>query len=189
MSTVMDLCRALGWFPPGSYLTSPMAKPKALTAFHTEVYIDALIAAEKAQSVSDAVRARHDLGTPTNPVFSEMYRRPATAVGASLLAGELLASGGVVFSPAGGTHHGFSDRANGFCYLNDPVFAILSLRRNGAHRVAYVDIDAHHPDGVEAAFVDDADVLMISVHEENRWPRTGVLRWSCSAAGTRCAPG
>ena len=67
------------------------------------------------------------------------------------------------------------DRAGGFCYLNDPVLAILSLRRNGAARVAYVDIDAHHPDGVEHAFGDDPDVLMISVHENGLWPRTGAL--------------
>ena len=67
------------------------------------------------------------------------------------------------------------DRANGFCYLNDPVLAIQSLRRNGAKRIAYVDIDAHHPDGVEHAFADDPETLLISVHEVNRWPRTGAL--------------
>ena len=67
------------------------------------------------------------------------------------------------------------DRANGFCYLNDPVLAIQSLRRNGAQRIAYVDIDAHHPDGVEHAFAHDPDTLLISVHEVNRWPRTGAM--------------
>ena len=92
-----------------------------------------------------------------------------------MLAGELLKDGGVVYTPAGGTHHGFPDRASGFCYLNDPVLGILSLQRNGATRVAYVDIDAHHPDGVEFAFYNDPNVLMLSVHEENRWPRTGAL--------------
>jgi acetoin utilization protein AcuC len=76
---------------------------------------------------------------------------------------------------AGGTHHGMPDRANGFCYLNDPVLAILSLRRNGVQRIAYIDIDAHHPDGVEHAFADDGDILMISVHEAGRWPKTGSL--------------
>ena len=70
------------------------------------------------------MRARHGLGTPSNPVFSEMFRRPATAAGGSLLAGELLKNGGIIYSPAGGTHHGLPDRANGFCYLNDPVLAI-----------------------------------------------------------------
>ncbi|MEJ6398368.1 acetoin utilization protein AcuC [Yoonia sp. 208BN28-4] len=175
VSTVLDLVRALGWLPPARYLTSPVAKPAALTSFHTPRYLAALQAAEATQSVSDEVRQRHGLGTPSNPVFAEMYRRPATSAGAAMLAGELVARGGVIYTPAGGTHHGMPDRANGFCYLNDPVLAIQSLRRNGATRVAYVDIDAHHADGVEHAFADDPDTLLISVHEENRWPRTGKI--------------
>lgn len=175
VSTVMDLCGAMGWLPPAQFVNSPRAKPAALTGFHTPDYIAALQAAETAQSVSDAVRARHALGTPSNPVFAEMYRRPATSAGASLLAGEMLAHGGVIYSPAGGTHHGMPDRANGFCYLNDPVLAMQSLRRNGAVRIAYIDIDAHHADGVEHAFADDPHSLLISIHEQNRWPRTGAL--------------
>ncbi len=175
VSTVMDLSRAMGWLPPTQFINSPRAKPAALMGFHTSEYVAALQAAEAAQHVSDVVRDRHGLGTPSNPVFAEMYRRPATSAGASLLAGELLAQGGVIYSPAGGTHHGMPDRANGFCYLNDPVLAIQSLRRNGATRIAYVDIDAHHADGVEHAFADDPDTLLISVHEQNRWPRTGAL--------------
>ncbi|MEO1641643.1 MAG: acetoin utilization protein AcuC, partial [Pseudomonadota bacterium] len=175
VSTVMDLARAMGWLPAEQFVLSPRAKPNALTGFHTPRYLAALQAAEAAQVVSEDVRSRHALGTPSNPVFPEMYRRPATSAGASLLAGELLAKGGTIYSPAGGTHHGLPDRANGFCYLNDPVLAIQSLRRNGATRIAYVDIDAHHPDGVEHAFADDPDTLMLSVHEENRWPRTGAI--------------
>ncbi|MEL6885428.1 MAG: acetoin utilization protein AcuC [Pseudomonadota bacterium] len=175
VSTVMDLSRALGWLPPDAYLPSPRAKPDTLTIWHTQDYVRALHGAEVSQEVSAFIRTRHALGTPSNPVFPEMYRRPATAAGGSLLAGELLAQGGIVYHPAGGTHHGMPDRAGGFCYLNDPVLAILSLRRNGARRVAYVDIDAHHPDGVEHAFGEDPDVLMISVHEAGLWPRTGAL--------------
>lgn len=175
VSTVTDLARALGWLPPAQFVQSPRAKPAALWDFHRPDYVAALREAERAGVVTAAVRARYGFGTPSNPVFPEMYRRPATAVGGSLLAGELLSRGGVVHSPAGGTHHGMPARANGFCYLNDPVFAIRSLQRNGAGRVAYVDIDAHHPDGVEDAFRHDPDVLLVSVHEENRWPRTGAL--------------
>ncbi|WP_108816402.1 acetoin utilization protein AcuC [Loktanella sp. Alg231-35] len=175
VSTVMDLARSLGWLPSAQFVVSPRAKPAALAGFHTADYLAALQAAEAAQAVTDHTRLRHNLGTPSNPVFPEMYRRPATSAGASLLAGELLATGGVIYSPAGGTHHGMPDRANGFCYLNDPVLAMQSLRRNGVRRIAYIDIDAHHPDGVEHAFADDPDTLLISVHEENRWPRTGLL--------------
>lgn len=175
VSTVMDLSRALGWLPSAQFITSPRAKAAALAGYHTPDYLAALLAAEAAQEVTETVRARHALGTVSNPVFKEMYRRPATSAGASLLAGELLKHGGVIYSPAGGTHHGMPDRANGFCYLNDPVLAIQSLRRNGARKIAYVDIDAHHPDGVEHAFASDPDTLQISVHEENRWPRTGQI--------------
>jgi acetoin utilization protein AcuC len=81
----------------------------------------------------------------------------------------------VVHVPGGGTHHGMPARANGFCYLNDVVLCILALRRSGVERVAYVDIDAHHCDGVEAAFAATPEVLMVSVHEEGRWPFTGRL--------------
>ncbi|MEM9435131.1 MAG: acetoin utilization protein AcuC [Pseudomonadota bacterium] len=175
VSTVLDLSRALGWLPPEQYITSPRARPAALTAWHTPRYVAALQRAEDEGVVDEETRARHGLGTVSNPVFPEMFRRPATSAGASILAGELLRRPGVIHSPAGGTHHGFPDRAAGFCYLNDPVLAILSLRASGLRRIAYVDIDAHHADGVEHAFADDTDVLFISVHEERRWPFTGAL--------------
>ncbi|MFO7919350.1 MAG: hypothetical protein R6U99_00785, partial [Nioella sp.] len=106
VSTVMDLARALGWLPALQYRTSPRAKPAALTLWHTPDYLAALQQAEARQHVSDAARDRHAIGTLSNPVFPEMYRRPATAAGAALLAGELLARGGIVHHPAGGTHHG-----------------------------------------------------------------------------------
>lgn len=175
VSTVMDLSRALGWLPASQYITSPRAKPSALSVWHDPAYIAALQQAEIAGQVSDAIRARHNIGTHANPIFAEVFRRPATSAGGALLAGELLARPGVVYAPAGGTHHGMPDHANGFCYFNDPVLAILSLRRQGLHRIAYVDIDAHHCDGVDHAFRNDVDVLLVSTHEENRWPRTGAL--------------
>ncbi len=175
VSTVMDMLRALGWLAPGQYRPSPRAKPAALTGFHTPRYIAALQAAEAAQHVSEATRARHALGTTANPVFPEMFRRPATSAGGVMLAAELVAQGGVVHCPGGGTHHAMADHAHGFCYLNDPVLCLLALRRLGLTRIAYVDIDAHHADGVEAALSGAEDMLLISVHEENRWPYTGRL--------------
>ncbi|MEM7471977.1 MAG: acetoin utilization protein AcuC [Pseudomonadota bacterium] len=175
VSTVMDLARALGWLPRAQFVSSPQAKPKVLMDWHDRAYVDALVRVARVQDASDTERLRHQLGTATNPIFPEMLSRPATGVGGALLAGELLAQGGVVFQPGGGTHHGMPDRANGFCYLNDPVFAILSLRQNGAQRIAYIDIDAHHADGVEHGFGDDPECLMISVHEAGLWPRTGGL--------------
>jgi acetoin utilization protein AcuC len=175
VSTAMDLSRAMGWLPRVQYRNSPRAKPAALHVWHTPEYVTALQQAEAEQAVTDTMRTRHGLGTVSNPVYPEMFRRPATAAGASLLAGELLRHGGVIYHPGGGTHHGFPDHAGGFCYLNDPVLAMLSLRRNGARRIAYVDIDAHHCDGVEHGFAGDPDTFLISVHEDRRWPFTGAL--------------
>jgi len=79
VSTVIDLSRALGWLPEGAFVTSPRATARALAAWHTPDYLAALQAAEAAGEVSAEVRARHGLGTTANPVFPEMFRRPATA--------------------------------------------------------------------------------------------------------------
>jgi acetoin utilization protein AcuC len=172
---VIDLARALGWLPDAQYRTSPRAKPAALTGFHTPDYVAALQRAEAEGAVDPGTRARHGLGTVSNPVFPEMFRRPATAVGGGLLAAELVARGGAVHNPGGGTHHGMPDRAAGFCYLNEPVVTIRRLLDMGVDRVAYVDIDAHHGDGVEAAFSGSERVRLVSVHEAGRWPFTGAL--------------
>jgi acetoin utilization protein AcuC len=175
VSTATDLARALGWLPPDRFRTAPRAKPVAVALFHDPDYLDALQTAEREGRVSDAVRARYGIGTLACPVFPEIWRRPATSAGGMMLAAELVRGGGIAYVPAGGTHHGLRDRAAGFCYLNDPVLGILALRRHGIRRVAYVDIDAHHGDGVEIAFAGDPDVLLVSVHEEARWPFTGAL--------------
>ncbi|MEP1768083.1 MAG: acetoin utilization protein AcuC [Sulfitobacter sp.] len=175
VSTAMDLSRAMGWLPQSQFITSPRAKPKALHAWHSPDYVAALQRVEAAQHTQEHDLARYSIGSVNNPVFPEIFRRPATAAGGSILAGELLANGGVIYNPAGGTHHGMPARANGFCYLNDPVLAMLSLRHHGAQRIAFVDIDAHHCDGVAEGFHGDRDCLMISVHEEGLWPRTGLL--------------
>lgn len=173
--TTTDLVRALGWLPRNRFRSSPRAKPKALAKFHTPAYLDALQKAERCGRVDHDTRTRHQIGTLSNPVFSEVFRRPATAAGGSLLAAELLAEGGIVYNPGGGTHHGMPDFASGFCYLNDPVLAIKAFLAQNLMRIAYVDIDAHHCDGVAAAFHGEPRVLMISTHEEQRWPFTGSL--------------
>jgi acetoin utilization protein AcuC len=176
VSTVMDLSRTMGWLPPGRFRASPLAKPAALTLWHDPAYIAALQEAEATGLATPRMRDRHHLGTLANPVFPQVYRRPATGAGGVMLAAELLAAApGVIHVPGGGTHHGLPDRANGFCYLNDVVLGILVLLRAGLTRIAYVDLDAHHCDGVEQAFAGDARVRMISVHEEGRWPFTGAL--------------
>jgi len=172
VSTVMDLCRALGWLDDSSYLESPLATVDELARFHDRDYIAAVMAAERTQKATPELIAKHNIGKLENPVYGEIFRRPATAVGASLLAADLVAGDRVrrVHTPAGGTHHGRPDRASGFCYFNDPVLAILRLQDRGVGRIAYVDVDAHHCDGVEDATHADPTVLTLSTHEHGRWP-------------------
>jgi acetoin utilization protein AcuC len=108
-------------------------------------------------------------------LFPGVFERAATSVGGSIRAAELALEGRIAYHPAGGTHHGRPDRAAGFCYFNDPVFAILALLKGGLERVLYVDLDAHHGDGVQDAFEDDRGVWTVSIHERGRWPNTGTL--------------
>ncbi len=175
VSTMLDLVRAMGWLDEAQYRDSPTATPAALARFHTPDYIRALQDAERDQDLDAERRRRHALGTLDNPIFPEIFRRPATAAGGSLLAVRLLAEGRarIVHNPAGGTHHGRPDRASGFCYLNDAVLAILALLDRGIAPILYVDLDAHHGDGVQDAFAAEPRVVTVSVHEARRWPFSG----------------
>ena len=172
-STVFDLVSALGWLPDDSYRESEPASEEELLAFHHRDYVEALREADRTGKVAPEIRQRHHIGTMANPLFPNLFLRARTAVGGSMLAANLACQNHVAFHPAGGTHHGRPDRASGFCFFNDPVFAILQLIGNGKQRILYIDLDAHHGDGVENAFVDDERVTTISIHEEKRWPYTG----------------
>ncbi|MGH6928014.1 MAG: acetoin utilization protein AcuC, partial [Dongiaceae bacterium] len=175
VSAALDLVRAMGWLDERQYVDSPTATAEQLARFHDRGYIEAVMAAEAAQQVPAERRRRYNIGCNGNPVFPEIFRRPATACGGTLKAIELLGDGGIVFNPAGGTHHGRRDRASGFCYFNDPVLGILALLDQGLTRIFYLDIDAHHGDGVQDAFADDDRVFTVSIHEQGRWPYTGRL--------------
>ena len=172
---VVDLCEMLGWFEPGQFRDSPQASVADLCRFHHPDYVAALQAADASGRVERDVRDRYRIGTMENPLFPGLFRRASTAVGGSILAAELALQDRVVFHPSGGTHHGRADRASGFCYFNDPVFALLTLLDGGLERVLYVDLDAHHGDGVQDAFAMDERVLTVSIHEEKRWPHSGLV--------------
>src|SRR4029077_7754313 len=111
-----------------------------------------------------------------NPISDELHEGTSLVVGASLVAAEAIESGAALhaFSPSGGLHHAHRDRASGFCTYNDPAIACQWLKDRG-HRVAYIDVDVHHGDGVEKIFQTDPDVLTISLHESGRYlfPGTG----------------
>ncbi|MBV9522337.1 MAG: acetoin utilization protein AcuC [Alphaproteobacteria bacterium] len=177
VSTVIDLLRALGWLAEGAYLESPKAGVDELARFHDRDYIAALQRAEAGIGITPEESRRFNIGCNGNPIFREIFSRPATACGGSLLAASMLLAGtaGAVYNPAGGTHHGRADRASGFCYLNEPVLTIFRLLDSGIRRVLYLDFDAHHCDGVADVFADDPRVIMLSIHEAGRWPNTGAV--------------
>jgi acetoin utilization protein AcuC len=188
---VVDLCRTLGWFELEQYRESPRASLEQLLQFHDADYVEALRAADAKGSVDKAVRDRYRIGTMENPLFPGLFRRASTAVGGSIHAAELAMDGRVVFHPSGGTHHGRANRASGFCYFNDPVFAVLTFLAHGVDRVLYVDLDAHHGDGVQDAFAEDPRVLTVSIHEQKRWPYSGPVedRGSGGARNLPVPPG
>jgi acetoin utilization protein AcuC len=121
--------------------------------------------------------ATRGLGAGDTPAFAGMHEASLAVVGASVEAARQVLEGRVLhaFNPSGGLHHAMPDRAAGFCIYNDPALAIDWLLRHGAERVAYIDVDVHHGDGVERAFHDDRRVLTISLHESGRslFPGTG----------------
>ncbi len=180
------LLRAYGAFD-GSHgkLVEPRpATREELVSFHTATYVEAVELLSAGKSTDGARFGFSSLGD--NPIYEGMYEAALLSTGASVQAAELVADGTVAaaFSPAGGLHHAMAGSASGFCIFNDPVVAINVLRKRGL-RVAYVDIDVHHGDGVQAAFYGDADVLTISTHESGRWlfPGTGHVRETGEGAG------
>ncbi len=121
----------------------------------------------------------HGLGTEDNPIFHDMHEASALVCGGTLLAAREIAEDRTdrAVNIAGGLHHAMADRAAGFCVYNDCAVAISWLLDHGFDRIAYVDVDVHHGDGVQAAFYRDPRVLTISLHQHpmTLWPGTG---WS-----------
>ena len=150
------------------------ANDQDLLAFHSEDYLQVLKAANSGRYLPGV--SFFGLGPGDNPVFPGVLDWSRLVAGASLLAAELVAGGrlDIAFNIGGGLHHARAAQASGFCYINDAVLAILSLVRKGM-RVAYVDLDAHHGDGVQEAFYTTDRVLTISLHEtgDALFPGTG----------------
>jgi acetoin utilization protein AcuC len=154
-AAVNDLLQMLGWLDENSFRESQPATIDQLLEFHDRAYVRALQYANATGKVEPDVRERYQVGTFENPLFPGLFERASMTVGGSILSAELASKGHVVFHPSGGTHHGRADRASGFCYFNDPVFAILTLLKQGSTNVLYIDLDAHHGDGVEDAFYEE----------------------------------
>ena len=173
LELTIKLARELGVLDRVEMLVPVIAAPEDLLRVHSREYLDAVRAAS-----SDPAFEGFGLGTDDDPVFSGMYEASALIAGGSQLAARQLWSGACshAVNIAGGLHHAMRDHASGFCVFNDVVLAIRELLAAGAERVAYVDVDVHHGDGVQAAFYDDPRVMTISLHQDPRtlFPGTGM---------------
>jgi acetoin utilization protein AcuC len=163
---------------PGVTVAAPRSADDDLLALvHDPMYVASVRRAP--DDLMGRLSLRYGLGTGDNPIFPQMHEAAALVTGASVDAARAVWEGASqhAVNLSGGLHHAMRDRASGFCVYDDPAVAIAWLLTQGATRVAYVDVDVHHGDGVEAAFYDDPRVLTVSVHESGRtlFPGTG---WS-----------
>lgn len=171
-----ELIKACGILTPRNsrFVEARTATDEELCLFHDKKYVECLKTLNEGKSFPEAYL--YGLGSGDNPVFNGLLDWSRLVTGASLQAAEMVDNGDVqiAFNIAGGLHHAMRAEASGFCYINDPVIAIKYLLKKG-RKVAYIDIDAHHGDGVQAAFYNTDKVLTISIHETGRllFPGTG----------------
>ncbi|MDP9021253.1 MAG: acetoin utilization protein AcuC [Actinomycetota bacterium] len=173
----VELIRALGLCDTdrAAEVASGPYDEDELLRIHTADYVEVVKRAGDDPSMRGA--REYGLGPGDNPIFPGMHQASMEVCAASKEAARLVGEQEAVhaFNPAGGLHHALPERASGFCIYNDPAVGIDWLLRNGAERIAYVDVDVHHGDGVEQIFWDDPRVLTISLHESGRYlfPGTG----------------
>lgn len=168
-----DLIKEKGLLDEDALIEARKATDAEVLLFHTPEYVAKLKESDSGTPPPDG--GPFGLGLGDCPTFHGVWEWSLYSAGASVQAAELVTGGfDTAFNIAGGLHHAMASRASGFCYINDAAVAIKCLLRKGK-RVAYVDIDAHHGDGVEAAFVDTDRVLTISIHEDGNYlfPGTG----------------
>ena len=182
-----DLLQSYGAFDQNNSLLVPPrpATEEELGMLHTAEYVAAV--RSFSQGLSGYEPGRFNFSAQgDNPMYRGMYDAAALSSGASLVAAEMVASKqvDVAFNISGGLHHASAGHASGFCVFNDPALAIKYLLEQGL-RVAYLDIDAHHGDGVQEAFFDDGRVLTISIHESGQYlfPGTGFVPESGVGSG------
>jgi acetoin utilization protein AcuC len=170
----MRLARDLGVLDHLRVVPAPMAGDDLIATVHDAALIDAV---QRAGKDPYGFEPELGLGSDDNPVFTDMHHAAAHVVGATAEAFRQVWSGESLHSASicGGLHHAMPDRSSGFCIYNDVAVGVRWLLANGAQKVAYVDVDVHHGDGVERIFYDDPRVLTISLHETGQalFPGTG----------------
>ncbi len=169
LKLTVDLMEAMGVFPSDVVEPSP-ADLDTLTLFHSRDYLDALQRAE----TQGVTAPEMGIGAPDNPIFEGCFTMPRMSVDGTCKAVSIALDGSRTFHMGGGMHHAHPERASGFCYLNDPVLGIMKAAEQGA-KVLYLDIDAHHGDGVQEAFYDNPQVFTLSIHQYSPgfFPGTG----------------
>ena len=170
VKVTLALIESLGLVTLLELLQPRLAASQELLLFHTKQYLN------KVREYSGRGYGLLDSGD--TPAFKGCFEATSWVVGASLAAVESIMSGGVshAFNFSGGLHHAHPDRASGFCIFNDPAVCIAFLKKKyGLKKIAYIDLDAHHGDGVMYGFYDDPSVLDIDLHEDGRYlfPGTG----------------
>jgi acetoin utilization protein AcuC len=161
-----ELIKAYGLLnlPSVQFISTLKAEEENAAIFHSQEYLNILRQANEGFLPGDAYV--YGLGPGDNPIFPGLFNWSLLVTGATLQAVDFVVDGKgeIAFNIAGGLHHAMRSRASGFCYMNDPVIGIMRLLSKGK-RVAYIDIDAHHGDGVQKAFYETKQVLTISLHE------------------------
>jgi acetoin utilization protein AcuC len=181
---VKSLLEHTGLLQPEHVSEPDMASLDAILSVHRHSYVNRVMRASRGEEVADS--PDYGIGTSDTPIFSGMHEATSLVVGGTLLAAQLVADGKYAraLNLSGGLHHAQSNKGGGFCVYNDLSVAISELRTRGL-RVAYLDIDAHHGDGVQWIHYDDPDVLTISFHETGRYlyPGTGFIHELGRGAG------
>jgi acetoin utilization protein AcuC len=175
LTLTVDLMESFGLLARGDVIQPKVADDQELLLVHSGGYIDAV---RHAGDWTTDFRPALGLATEDNPIYPGMHEVSALTCGASIRGIEEVLSGGRsrTFSIAGGMHHAHRSRAAGFCVYNDAAVGIAVARqRRAGLKALYIDIDAHHGDGVQEAFASSPDVLTISIHESGLhvFPGTG----------------
>ncbi|HSP36378.1 MAG TPA: acetoin utilization protein AcuC [Frankiaceae bacterium] len=177
LDLTVALARSLGVLQrPGVTIAPPeSAADDVLELVHDPDYVAFVKTAP--DELMSRLASRYGFGNGDNPVFTRMHETSALVTGASVQAAAAVWQGRTqhAVNLSGGLHHAMRARASGFCVYDDPAVAIAWLLAAGAQRVAYVDVDVHHGDGVQSAFYGDPRVLTVSLHESGRtlFPGTG----------------
>lgn len=171
----LELLKIMGWVSKEEIVFNEPASIEELTLFHDKNYLRTLQKAEIYQNLEMKEKRKYKIGIGVNPIFKEVFSRPAAAAKSSMNAVKYLAENKAnkILNFSGGTHHGRQSFASGFCFLNDCNLAILKAKELGFRKITYIDIDAHHCDAVQDYFINDNKIQIISIHEQNKWPRTG----------------